>query len=649
LVLVRATVDPLHLEDGQPVQDRRFVSVIDGLELGRESLVDEVEVPITGWEENPLTTPEPIVYGIELIDADPWVLEDDIVRVLDCNWNEDLVACDPIVYPTGGPNDPFPAELPPLDDAAAHADDTDPYASLQAMQMTSRFEEKLAAWGWDPYVWDEIDCRWQAAFPQDCRLLVHANVMTQDEEFGVFPYSGAFYSRSAGIFMGQGYNADTSYDGDIMVHEIGHHITAGVGSPVESGGWDDGKRKYVERQAINEGSSDFFARTIGLNDRIYDYFSGTEPGVYNDNRVRDVSIPFRCPENVVGETHMEGRMWATALVRSHKLVQEEYGDEDTFPTIFLSALPAIRHIPLAQRAQFPDASEILIDEVELTLGTEAAAAVSEFFEEAGLLECDHSLDLAEDPTLSGTFDAEDPLDARFMVFTSHVDTKPEEIIEAHPGSPAVQHTITLPDDQEGLVLRYRPGLWRPPHPVDDLEFDLRALIVPGLDGVTFERNEDHFVENDAELMFYSEVDPDGDGTTDRIVIDGLTPGESYSIALASYSTKLSSAYVIEEMQWEYVPFVEEEEPGETDTGSTEDESDGDTEGSDPPESDEGDPSETGSDDGGDGTASQDGDAGCGCGLDERNPAPAGLLLLGAIGLMRRRKPHARMLRTRTST
>ncbi|MCB9754571.1 MAG: hypothetical protein H6713_31935 [Myxococcales bacterium] len=550
LVPARVVDDPPRWEAGRPTQTRRYVELRSGRELARQELVDELDVPLRGWLESPLTTPTPQSFTVALLDQQPIALESDVVRVLQCGWSAADEDCVPFASPLADAPDGFPADLPELTDAVAHADPADPYAPIQMAIHAARLVDDLERWGWDPFVWDEIDCGWQEVAPEDCRLLMHANVLQQDEQ-GVFPYPGAFYNLKRGVFMGQGINADTAFDGDIIVHELGHHIVWGVGTaePIELA--DDGARRRVDWGALNEGSADVFASLMGQNERIYDYFTEREPGSYVDHRARDVSIPFRCPENVVGEVHMEGRIWVSAIhTIRQELAARGLADRDAFGATWLTALALVRHVPRERGELFGEAAALLAEELRLSLGSEAGDIADAVLAERGLSECDHVLDLRDELALPLLERA--PLDARFMVFTSHRTKVAPADVAAHPYAPPLQHRVALGEDEGGVRLRARPTLWRPARPVDRVDFTLGLLAKLGDGGVSFVRDpETKLTSNDAALRVES-ADIDADGWL-TLELDGLTPGQTYSLALVSLSALDGDNYVIERVRWELLP------------------------------------------------------------------------------------------------
>lgn len=649
LVLAQQIDDELSLEHGQAHQDRRVVELSSGRELARWSLIDHSPVSMRGWPENPLTTPTTELYEIELFDQEPLLLENAFMRVVDCNWDAVEESCATVFFPQSSAAQAFVDEPPPLGDAAAHRDANDAFAAVQNMQWMMRTQARLLSWGWDPMVWDEIDCSWQEVPNEQCQLWVRANVLKQDED-GVFPFSGAFYSTASGVYMGQGDNADTSFDGDIVVHELGHHITRGYGVPEPTSIVRDRSRRFADRQAINEATSDLLARQMFDNDRIYDYFSAVEPGSYVEHKIRHVGTAFRCPENIVGEVHMDGRIWVSAL-RAAQVELDTTGllTPDEFMETFLVAHAALRQIPTLEVEQFPPATDIVIDEFRMAHGNQAAAVLESIFNARGLSRCDRTLDISQEPSVRGDGDPNDPLDARFIVLSSYASGTLPLKIEENPYAPPVHHRVRLVGDETGVSLRYRPGIWRPAHlddPVPPLRLGL--LLSPGDQGIAFWWDtEVQGVANDAQQRFISsEVGVDGWA---EVRAEGLVPGTNYAIALVALTENPNATFVLEDMQWS---ILSDETGGETgsesgtETGAPE--TSGDTGGETGGDtgagssdaatsSDEG--SESGRPNAGQGPVA----LGCTCTAKASDPdAPGGIAfaLLCLVGVFRRRRTRA---------
>ena len=122
LIPARLRDDAVRYVKGHPQQMRRAFALGDGRELAAWSILDEADVPIRGWREDPVTTPEGEDFMTEIFDASPLRLQNDFMRVMECNWSEAEETCDPIWGPSGSPVSGWTTDLPDLDDETAHAD-----------------------------------------------------------------------------------------------------------------------------------------------------------------------------------------------------------------------------------------------------------------------------------------------------------------------------------------------------------------------------------------------------------------------------------------------------------------------------------------------------------------------------------------------
>lgn len=622
LVPARIELGPLTWSQRTPRRDRRIVGLVDGRELAREPALDHAAVPLVGWAENPVTTPTLETFVVELDDDVPLRLSSPALRVFHCPLPAS--ECESLDFPTADGPDGFPDDPPPVDDVMGHADPEDPYAGIQAFQYGARFMDALHRWGWND--------------PEP--LEIHTNVMSRNDDGDLEPFDGAFYSGE--VYMGQGERVDSSYDLQVLVHEIGHHVTATWGAPEPTDEHDDPGYLATDARALNEAASDFYASLMGPSAELFVYFRNLG-GLYQGPRIRDISIPFRCPQNVTGEFHMEGRIWASAMREIHDEVVMRWGDADTFPAVFNAANAAIRQIPREQRAQFADASEILIDEVRLALGDDAAAFTVDLLAERGLSSCDHVIDIDDEPSVTGQGDPADPLHARFLLLESHDDDVTPEDVEQHPFAPAVSHRVTLGANEGGAILRFIPDRWRSTkradEPLDQDGLVVAALVRAGGGGLGFTRDPDTGLwSHEGELASTSAPDPEYGPPWHAVEITDLTPGETYSIAIVSMTTFADGDrrnLLVDDMRWELRPAPDDGDGSGTDTGTA---PDGDT--------DEDSGSTAGTDDGaGDDTDEDDTGAGAvavaGCGCTTRPTRGAGWWALPVIATLRRRRRSRR--------
>lgn len=625
LVLARIERSALTWMHGAPVQALRLVEVRSGRVLAQAPGLDHAPLEISGWRENPLSTPEPQSWLVDILDGEAISLETEQFRVMQCVWDDGACAPDP--YPPVLGPEHWATDPPGVDEVAAHTDPDDSWVRGQALQYASRIFAAYTDWGWDPMVWDLVDCSSQEVAPEQCKLWIWVNVLGEGED-GPQPFDGAYHWPGKGVFLGQGTHGDAGFDMQMLAHEIMHHVQRGYGNPEPTAFVDDGAFWRNDGVAINEGTSDLFARLVGESDELFQYFRN-HLGLYQGPYRRDVSIPFRCPENITGEVHMEGRIWAAAWYDVHLALHDAgLAGDDSFPQIFLAALPAIRQLPVENPTQFEAASRIVLDEIALGLGSQAHDLAEELVRERGLIECSYVVDLREEPSVSGEDDP-DPYDARFLMLKARAPGENPDWIAGRPHAPAVQHRITLNEDEGGVSVAFVPDVWHRTDLVDDpfdgegLEF--AALVKSGEDPIVFERDPDtNEVVNDADLRVLAKPDPERGPTWRRIDVDGLAPGTSHQIALVTVSSLTPGLRpVMQSMQWSILP-AEDGDSGTGETGET-----GETGAEEAGETGDG---AGGARDAGSGAS------GCACttGADPRNEAGALLVGLGLVALRRRR-------------
>lgn len=151
-------------------------------------------------------------------------------------------------------------------------------------------------------------------------------------------FRNAFYSpsscgsgRCALMAFGQSSTKDFGYDGDVVYHEYGHGIvdvTAGLSffdvDPLLGVGYENG--------ALNEGTADYFSATITGDPKLADYFAGSGPAA-GEGGLRELDVPLRCPDDLFGEAHADGRIWGGALWAIREAIGAEKADALAFATL----------------------------------------------------------------------------------------------------------------------------------------------------------------------------------------------------------------------------------------------------------------------------------------------------------------------------
>lgn len=181
------------------------------------------------------------------------------------------------------------------------------------------------------------------------------------------------------LLFGQSGMQDFASDADVVYHELGHAVTdqlsAIVGFAVDSLGM------HYDPLAVNEGTSDYWAATTQGDPRVGESLAGID-GIGRSAALRDLDGALRCPDDLFGEGHFDGRIWAGAFWDLRTELGAEKIDALLFATIAsIGTAPSLR----AAGESAATTADSLV-----TMGTLTAAdgaRVREVLGERGLLDC----------------------------------------------------------------------------------------------------------------------------------------------------------------------------------------------------------------------------------------------------------------------
>ncbi|MFT7518792.1 MAG: Zn-dependent metalloprotease [Kiritimatiellia bacterium] len=125
-----------------------------------------------------------------------------------------------------------------------------------------------------------------------------------------FSYSNAFFGDADGdqiaeVAFGQTSSVDYAYDSDVIYHEYSHKIFRDLVNPMPVVADQYGTNGAIG--GINEGSSDLFAALIG-DDPVVGEYAGQR---FGEDGIRDIAVDHTCPDDIRGESHEDGRIWAS--------------------------------------------------------------------------------------------------------------------------------------------------------------------------------------------------------------------------------------------------------------------------------------------------------------------------------------------------
>lgn len=177
--------------------------------------------------------------------------------------------------------------------------------------------------------------------------------------------------REAGaIIFGQYGSTDLSYDASVIYHEYTHAM---IGTTRLASLLPDVYGLDHMPGAMNEGFADYFAATMTNHPVIGAYgiaFAGP-------HMVRDLSVIRRCPDDLTGESHADGRVLSSALWRIRAQVGADRADG-----VILRALQAF-----TKATNMTAAAKLMVSEAEAE-DANMAATFAKILKEHGVDGCE---------------------------------------------------------------------------------------------------------------------------------------------------------------------------------------------------------------------------------------------------------------------
>ena len=179
---------------------------------------------------------------------------------------------------------------------------------------------------------------------------------------------------SDAIIFGQA-DHDFAYDARVIYHEYAHAVIGT--SRLQALSVADNQGLDGSPRAMNEGLADYFAATLA---------NAPEVGVWGigqlaPEQVRDLTVPRRCPENLLDEVHVDGRIIGSALWH----LRGELGAEVTDGIVWR----ALEQFGLATTHQ--RAGELFIAEAE-AVSAEVGATTRTVMEDFGMIDCERAVE-----------------------------------------------------------------------------------------------------------------------------------------------------------------------------------------------------------------------------------------------------------------
>ncbi len=282
--------------------------------------------------------------------------------------------------------------------------------------------------------------------------------LTNYREWNNGTYNNAGYVPSPDgqhlVIFGQGDEVDFGYDGDVVAHEFGHAIIHDRTDLVH-----DALTTYdryganIAPGGIDEGMADYWACTIHDN---------PVQGEYISDQPRDLDNGRICPEDVVGESHGDGKIVGGTAWEIREALGAEAADALFYGALgLLSTTPSLENYAHA----IEDTAGAMVDDGELPPGE--LDEVIGILEERGMYRCGRAVDLEDGvPTTFavghlegyGMDDLTGPLCDSFRDDAIRFDSR-------------FQWAVTLPTADQGEVFSLQLSLDIERQDGDDLEDD----------------------------------------------------------------------------------------------------------------------------------------------------------------------------------
>ncbi len=220
-------------------------------------------------------------------------------------------------------------------------------------------------------------------------------------------YDNAYYSYASGnvpgqIVFGQGEATDFSYDSSVIYHEYGHAVVNGS-SDYAFYCTNDIYGSDCTQGGLNEGTADYFSATLRGDPEIGAYALGEWLPEY----ARNLTDPHRCPDDLYGEEHEDGKIWGGGLwdVRTAVAGNDTETANSTIDPVILATVTTPLSDDTAAGSAFSMAASILLTDAEIAFGngSSAVGAVQSALTARGLLSCDRFVPLGTADARDGAF------------------------------------------------------------------------------------------------------------------------------------------------------------------------------------------------------------------------------------------------------
>ena len=184
-----------------------------------------------------------------------------------------------------------------------------------------------------------------------------------------------------GLLIGTWDKRNLAYDPDIFGHELTHLVTAAV-NPLDLSLVKTGFS--LPAGAVSEGTADYFSCSF-MGDPDVGEYTATALGLPFLSSVDNSSI---CPDDLIGEAHVDGQIWSATLWEIRGAVGSEAADQAIYRTVSALSLGF----------SFPEAIETLLKELEPLLSQSEYEHVTTIIQKRGLDSCEPVKHIESGPT-----------------------------------------------------------------------------------------------------------------------------------------------------------------------------------------------------------------------------------------------------------
>lgn len=180
-------------------------------------------------------------------------------------------------------------------------------------------------------------------------------------------------------------NVNIAYDADVMMHEYTHGFVDRTSQLY--GGLDSYGLNGIPL-GLNEGVADFIPSHITNDEVIGRHLSVA----FGAGAVRNLNDYAKCPDNIVGESHEDGKVFASPTWLARKYLN---GD-DNFGKAVALAIASI-----SRTASLQDAANAVLSSAQSIGGSAMASQVEKAYTERNLLNCGRLVEVPNGYTASG--------------------------------------------------------------------------------------------------------------------------------------------------------------------------------------------------------------------------------------------------------